>query len=244
MSSIISTTHITQREHILVTGAGQRLGFHAAHSLLQDGHQVTITYRKRQAGVDKLMALGATCIQADFSTDAGIQKAITYVQNQVDDLTAIVHNASTWSSDDPKQLAGIFDDMMQVHAKAPYLFNYAFQKHYPGLRNIIHISDFVAEVGSTKHLAYAASKAAMDNLTLSFARKWAPDIRVNSIAPSLIIFNEDDDERYRQKALSKSLLEIEPGEKVVTDTIKYLLSNHYLTGQIIALNGGRHLKLP
>lgn len=244
MSSIISTTNITQREHILITGAAQRLGFHAAHSLLKDGHQVTITYRKRQAGVDKLTALGATCIQADFSTDSGIQKAITYVQNQVEDLTAVVHNASTWSPDDPNQLEGIFDAMMQVHAKVPYLLNYAFQAHYPNLRNIIHISDFVAEVGSTKHAAYAASKAAMDNLTMSFSRKWAPTIRVNSIAPSLIIFNEHDDEAYREKALSKSLLEIEPGEKVVTDTIKYLLSNHYVTGQILALNGGRHLKLP
>jgi len=244
MSSIISTTHITQREHVLITGAGQRLGFHAAHSLLQDGHQVTITYRRRQASVDKLIALGATCIQADFSTDAGIQKSIAYIQNQVEDLTAIVHNASTWSSDNPEQLEGVFDDMMQVHAKAPYLINYALQARYANLSNIIHISDFVSDVGSTKHIAYAASKAAMDNLTLSFARKWAPNVRVNSIAPSLIIFNEDDGDAYRQKALSKSLLEIEPGEKVVTDTIKYLLSNHYLTGQIIALNGGRHLKLP
>ena len=244
MSSMISTKNITQREYILITGAGQRLGFHAAHSLLQDGHQVSITYRKRHAGVDKLMALGATCIQADFSTDSSIRKAITHVQNQVEDLTVVVHNASTWSHDDTSQLEGIFDDMMQVHAKVPFLLNYAFQAHYANLRNIIHMSDFVAEVGSTKHAAYAASKAAMDNLTLSFSRKWAPNIRVNSIAPSLIMFNEHDGEQYRKKALSKSLLEIEPGEKVVTDTIKYLLSNHYITGQIIALNGGRHLKLP
>lgn len=244
MSSMISTKHITQREHILITGAGQRLGFHAAHSLLQDGHQVSITYRKRHSGVDKLMALGATCVQADFSTDEGIKKAITHVQNQVEDVTGVVHNASTWSNDDISQLEGIFDEMMQVHAKAPYMLNYAFQAHYPNLRNIIHMSDFVAEVGSTKHAAYAASKAAIDNLTLSFSRKWAPNIRVNSIAPSLIMFNEHDGEQYRKKALSKSLLEIEPGEKVVTDTIKYLLSNHYVTGQIIALNGGRNLKLP
>lgn len=244
MNSMISTTHITQREHVLITGAGQRLGFHAAHSLLQDGHQVAITYRKRHSGVDKLMALGATCIQADFATDEGIKKAITHVQNQVEDITVVIHNASTWSNDDTSQLEGIFDEMMQVHAKAPYLLNYAFQAHYPSLRNVIHMSDFVAEVGSTKHAAYAASKAAMDNLTLSFSRKWAPNIRVNSIAPSLIMFNEHDGEQYRKKALSKSLLEIEPGEKVVTDTIKYLLSNHYITGQIIALNGGRNLKLP
>ncbi|STI17699.1 putative short chain dehydrogenase [Escherichia coli] len=69
--------------------------------------------------------------------------------------------------------------------------------------------------GSDKHVAYAASKAALDNMTRSFARKLAPEVKVNSIAPSLILFNEHDDAEYRQQALNKSLMKTAPGEKEV-----------------------------
>lgn len=233
------------KEHVLITGAGQRLGLHCALSLLNLGHTVTITYRKEHQGVTQLRDKGATCIQADFSSDADIIACVDTIKERVQGLTAIVHNASTWSSDELDNLPNVFDTMMQIHAKAPYLLNYHLQPYFnETLSNIIHISDFVAEVGSTKHIAYAASKAAMDNLTLSFARKWAPKVRVNSIAPSMIIFNDHDDDEYRRNTLTKSLLGIEPGESVVTNTVLYLLQNTYITGQIISLNGGRNLNLP
>lgn len=234
-----------KKEHVLITGAGQRLGLHCAKYLLSLGHQVTVTFRTQKEGVKELKALGATCIYGDFSSDDGIHQCLSEIKAQAKNITAIVHNASTWSSDDKSNLSQVFDTMMQVHAKAPYLINYELEAYYrETLTSITHISDFVAEVGSTKHTAYAASKAALDNLTLSFARKWAPHIRVNSISPSMIIFNDHDDQNYRTKALTKSLLGIEPGEEVVTKTLLYLLDNHYLTGQIISLNGGRNLNLP
>ncbi len=66
--------------------------------------------------------------------------------------------------------------------------------------------------GSDKHIAYAASKAALDNMTRSFARKLAPDVKVNAIAPALIMFNTGDDEAYRQQALTKSLMQIAQGK--------------------------------
>ncbi len=107
--------------------------------------------------------------------------------------------------------------MMQIHVHAPYLLNHALEDllrgHGHAASDIIHITDYVVERGSDKHIAYAASKAALDNMTRSFARKLAPEIKVNAIAPSLIMFNEGDDEAYRQQALDKSLMKIAPGEK-------------------------------
>jgi dihydromonapterin reductase/dihydrofolate reductase len=95
------------------------------------------------------------------------------------------------------------------------------------------------ERGSDKHIAYAASKAALDNMTRSFARKLAPEIKVNAIAPSLIMFNEGDDEEYRQQALDKSLMKIAPGEKEISDLIDYLFTSRYVTGRSFAVDGGR-----
>lgn len=232
-------------KHLLITGAAQRLGLHCAQTLAEQGYQVTITYRTQHDSLKKLEQQGVQCLFADFSTDQGIRDFIQLTKQQCSNLNAIIHNASSWHSDSLEQPESVFDAMMQVHAKAPYLINLALQAHFnETLENIIHVSDFVAEVGSEKHIAYAASKAAMDNLTRSLARKWAPKIRVNSIAPSMIIFNDSDDEEYRQKALQKSLLGVEAGAETFTQTVLYLLTNHYITGQVIALNGGRNLKLP
>ena len=112
----------------------------------------------------------------------------------------------------------------------------------PGLRAIIHFTDYVVERGSDKHIAYAASKAALDNMTRSFARKLAPEVKVNAIAPAMILFNEDDDAEYRQQALNKSLMKIAPGEKEVIDLIDYLLTSCYVTGRTFAVDGGRPLR--
>ena len=98
------------------------------------------------------------------------------------------------------------------------------------------------ERGSDKHIAYAASKAALDNMSRSFARKLAPEIKVNAIAPSLILFNEGDDAEYRKQALDKSLMKIAPGEKEISDLIEYLFSSRYVTGRSFAVDGGRHLR--
>jgi dihydromonapterin reductase/dihydrofolate reductase len=57
----------------------------------------------------------------------------------------------------------------------------------------------VVERGSDKHIAYAASKAALDNMTRSFARKLAPEVKVNAIAPAMILFNESDDAEYASR---------------------------------------------
>ena len=80
-------------------------------------------------------------------------------------------------------------------------------------------------------LGYSASKAALANLTLSFSRLLAPKVKVNSLAPSLIMFNEGDSEAYREKTLKKSLRGIEPGVEVAVQTLQFLLDNPYITGR-------------
>ena len=78
-------------------------------------------------------------------------------------------------------------------------------------------------------------------MTRSFARKLAPEVKVNAIAPALVLFNEDDDETYRQKALNKSLMKIAAGEKEIIDLVDYILGSCYVTGRTFAVDGGRPL---
>jgi dihydromonapterin reductase/dihydrofolate reductase len=104
------------------------------------------------------------------------------------------------------------------------------------------LTDYVQTTGSQKHIAYAASKAALHNLTLSFAQLLAPSVKVNSIAPALLMFNDHDSAEYRAKSLKKSILEICPGAQEAVKAMNFLFESDFVTGQTMHLDGGRHLK--
>lgn len=229
---------------ILITGAGQRVGLHCAQRLLEEGHRVIFTYRSERPGVQTLRDLGAIGLFADFSSEAGILVFIETLKTHTESLRAIVHNASEWLAETPDSEAEAFTRMFNLHMLAPYLINLhcgeLLRRSTPA--DIIHISDDVTRKGSSKHIGYCATKAGLDNLTLSFAARFAPAIKVNGIAPALLLFNPDDDAAYRAKALAKSALGIEPGSEVIYQSLRYLLDNPYVTGTTLTVNGGRHVK--
>ncbi|MDK1290381.1 dihydromonapterin reductase [Pseudoalteromonas umbrosa] len=231
---------------ILITGGAQRIGLALAKHFISADLPLIVTYRTRHKSVDELEASGATCIQVDFNEPDAIAQLVEKIKEQTSALRAVIHNASSWDCEklNPDHDA-LFDNMMRIHAKVPYLLNMALAPLLQAsneVSDIVHITDYVAEKGSPKHVAYAASKAALDNLSRSFAAKYAPNIKVNSVSPSLIIFNEHDDEAYKTKTLQKSLMGIEPGCQEVIASIELLLNSNYITGRTLAVDGGRHLK--
>lgn len=229
---------------ILITGAGQRVGLHCAERLLEEGHSVIFSYRSKRPGVDRLRDRGAIGVFADFSSEAGILAFIAELKTHTDSLRAIIHNASAWVAEAPGDESRAFTDMFSVHMLAPYLINLhcspLLQRSTPA--DIVHISDDVVRKGSRQHIAYCATKAGLDSLTLSFAAQLAPLIKVNGIAPAMVMFNEGDDAAYRAKVLAKSALGIEPGPEVIYQSVRYLLDNPYVTGTTLTVNGGRHIK--
>jgi dihydromonapterin reductase/dihydrofolate reductase len=231
---------------ILITGVSKRIGFALAKEFLQQDQPVVGTYRQQRPELMQLQALGAKLYQADFYRNQSIQQLIVTLSENYPTLRAIIHNASEWLADSANlDRVEIFRRMMQVHAAAPYQINFALAqclKNYAKTADIIHITDYTVNTGSTKHVAYAASKAALQNLTLSFAKLLSPKVKVNTIAPSLIMFNPEDDDEYRTRTLDKSLLKIEPGAEEVIQAVQYLLSSDYITGRTLALDGGRHLR--
>ncbi|MBY5967627.1 MULTISPECIES: dihydromonapterin reductase [Halomonas] len=232
---------------ILITGGAQRLGRHCAERLVQDGHPVIVSYRRERAELDSMRQRGIVTLQADFSSEAGILDFIERLKGQTNALRAIVHNASDWAPDSLDSDAGAnFERLFRVHMLAPYLINLHAKSLLDACsepqRDIIHMTDYVVQKGSKKHAAYAATKAGLDNLTLSFAAQYAPQIQVNAIAPALIMLNEQDDEAYAAKARAKSLMDMVPGPGVIYQSLRYLLDNRYVTGTVMAVDGGRHLR--
>jgi dihydromonapterin reductase/dihydrofolate reductase len=218
---------------ILITGASQRVGLHCAQRLLADGFPVIFSYRSERPGVALLREQGAIAIHADFASEAGIMAFIEALKAHTDSLR-----------ETPGAEAEAFTRMYNVHMLAPYLINLhgAELLSHSEFADIVHISDDVTRKGSSKHTAYCATKAGLDSLTLSFAARFAPAIKVNGIAPALLMFQPEDNAAYRAQALAKSAMGIEPGAEVIYQSLRYLLDSPYVTGTTLTVNGGRHLK--
>lgn len=231
----------------LITGVGRRAGFHIARAFLERGMSVIGTFRTRYPRLEELKRLGADLHRCDFDKPDEVARLISDVRTRHKRLRGIIHNASGWISDDEGMPADqIIEKMMRVHANVPYQLNYALtpllQACSDSHADIIHIGDYVSSRGSKGHIAYAASKAAQDNLTLSFAARLAPKVKVNSLAPALLKFNEDDDPDYRKKVAGKSLMQREGGWDELQHAIDYLFASRYVTGRVLPVDGGRHLK--
>lgn len=235
-----------KQEAILITGVGRRLGLHLAQNFLCRDIPVIGTYRSEHASLRELEANGAELYRCDFNDDLQLQQLSDAICNDYKSLRAIIHNASEWLPDTSDLApAEIMKRMMQIHVSTPYQLNLALtpllQASSHAHADIIHIGDYVSSRGSKKHIAYAVSKAAQDNLTLSFAASLAPKIKVNSLAPALVLFKEDDNDAYREIALGKSLMQREAGLDEFQHAIDYLLDSVYTTGRVLPLDGGRHL---
>ena len=222
---------------ILVTGASQRVGLALALRLAQAGHTVVSASRSKspEAAHPNIIQF-----QADLCDEQDRLALIQFLQDNFDGLRAIIHNASLWLDD---SLANL-NTMFKLHVEAPYHLNLALGEHLLKLdkSDIIHICDETSSRGSKSHIGYAATKAALQNMVLSFAEKYAPRVRVNAILPGLLILKENSDEEYHQQTLKKALLEFEPGAQPLIDAVLFLLESQYSTGSSVVINGGRHLK--
>jgi dihydromonapterin reductase/dihydrofolate reductase len=231
----------------LITGVGKRAGFHIARVFLQRGMPVVGTYRTWYPRLEELERLGADLLHCDFDRQDEVERLINDIRARHERLRGIIHNASNWlREDDDVPVDAVIEKMMRIHANVPYQLNHELAPLLQACNDphadIIHIGDYVSSQGSKKHIAYAASKAAQDNLTLSFAAKLAPKVKVNSLAPALIKFNEHDDPHYREKAAAKSLMRREGGWDELQHAIDYLFASQYVTGRVLPVDGGRHLK--
>ena len=169
-----------------------------------------ITFRTERPELKELEQAGAVCVHADFSTDAGITAAADTLKDRCKThFQSIVHNASSWMTDPggPSDLMNLAL-MMRIHVGTSMALTEALRNALLKASNpsVINISDHVANRGSDQHMAYAASKSAMLNLTKSQAKKYAPKIRVNALCPALLEFRHDDDASYRSRTIEKSVL--------------------------------------
>ena len=235
---------------ILITGGARRIGKTIAANLHQRGHNIMIHYRSSAPEAQQLKrelndirANSCDIVQCDLSDINSFEHINEAVISTFGKLDVLINNASAFY---PTPLASVdeaqWDDLMASNLKAPlFLAN----KLLPQLKKhngcIINIIDIYAERPLADHAIYCAAKAGLQMLTKSLARDLAPEIRVNGIAPGAILWPENDAGIDSQETLLTRIPLNRLGDpQDIAKTATFLIEDApYITGQIIAVDGGR-----
>lgn len=234
----------------VVTGAGRRLGHETCLALLAKGYRVFALYRTATEQLAELEGLGATGVQADLAIPSSVASALDQVRDRTAQVHLLVNNASEFTPD-----AGSEDDLAAQAARLFQINSTAPMMLMAGLRDqlraacptpiqpslVVNITDIFVERPDARYAAYCASKAALSNLTLSYAHLLAPEVRVNAIMPGPVRFLPAHTPRQRSDVLAETLLAREGGFSSVVKQLLALVDNDFITGALIPVDGGRRL---
>jgi NAD(P)-dependent dehydrogenase (short-subunit alcohol dehydrogenase family) len=231
----------------LVTGAGLRIGRSIALRLASDGAGVIINYRssreEAESVVREIEAMGrrAAAIQADVSRREDVQRMFAQIEQQFARLDILVNNAGIFFAAKFEELTDAqWDNILNANLKSQFL---CAQAAAPLMKRqgrgwIVNISSLGGLLAWPGYTHYCVSKAGVIMLTRCLARALGPEILVNSVAPGTIQFpGEPPDEDYIQRV---PLHRPGTGEDIA-GAVAYLASTDFVTGQILAVDGGRTL---
>ena len=236
----------------LVTGAARRVGAHIATELHAAGADVAIHYRHSARDAEALVARlngqrpdSAAAFQADLLDTAAIPALVTAVSGWRGGLDILVNNASTFY---PTPLGEIteadWDDLVGSNLKAPLFLSQAAASSLRERRgSIVNIVDIHAQRPLRDHLVYGPAKAGLAMLTRALAKDMAPEVRVNGVSPGAILWPEGGmSEETKALILDQVPLERAGDPSDVAGCVLYLVRDaDYVTGQIIAVDGGRSI---
>lgn len=253
------TTPCLSGKSALITGAARRVGEAIALHLAEHGMDVAITCNqslpdaRRVAAKIEAMGRRALVIQADLAAPDAAARVHDQYTAAFDRLDALVNNAAVYERQPMGSITTErFDRDLAVNARAPLMLTQVFAvmlavNHHPAgppdPGRVINLLDaHVPDRPRRGYTAYLASKAALHQITLSLARELAPDITVNAIAPGVVAWPPDTTDEEKTDYLKRVPLARAGTPEDVAAAALYLIRDApYCTGQVIQLDGGRHL---
>ena len=236
----------------LITGGAKRLGNAIAHALHQEGAQLVIHYRSSKAQAEALVselnalrAGSAVAIACDLLNTAALPGLIAQTLSHFGRLDVLVNNASSFY---PTPIGSIteqhWDDLLGSNLKAPL---FLAQAAAPALRQtqglILNMVDIHAQRPLPAYTVYSIAKAGLATLTNSLARELGPEIRVNAIAPGPVLWPEHEmSAELQQEIISKTALKRQGSPQDIARAALFFAKDApYVTGQILAVDGGRSI---
>lgn len=236
----------------LVTGAAKRIGAQIAKRLHAAGYDLALHYRSSQAQMDALVAEldaqrpgSVIALQADLTQFDRLPELIAHAVGRFGRLDALVNNASSYYATPlgtvtPTQ----WDDLFATNARAPFFLSQAAAPHLAAARGaIVNIADIYAERPLPGHAVYCMAKAALVMATKALAQGLGPEVRVNAIAPGNILWSENPDKAETADMVrERTALQRQGDPDDIAGAVHWLLAgNPYVTGQVLAVDGGRSL---
>lgn len=236
----------------LITGGAMRLGRAMALGLADHGCNVIIHYHRsadeahQTVGEIEQLGVKGWAVPADFNSDADLLNLIPTALQQAGRLDILVNSASIFPREDFfTTTPSSWDQNMQVNLKAPFLLSQAFANALPENRPgiIINLLDAIAMRPKNHHFAYTISKVGLEGLTKAMAYALADkNIRVNGMALGTILPIDQHDQGVFDRLARKIPLQRTGSPEEVVKTLLYLVqAADYVTGEIIRLDGGKHL---
>ena len=234
----------------LVTGAGRRVGRAIALALGARGMHVVVHFNGSRTGADET---------ARLITDAGGQAIVEQADlTQVEAANELVDRAIAWRgalsalvnsaaimlrTPVGETTAPDWDTMFALNVRAPYFLS---QRAAPALAAsqgaIVNIADLAAFESWPAYVPHGMTKAAVVQMTHAMARALAPGVRVNAVAPGVVLLPDGWSEEEAEHLRSTTPLRRLGSPEDVAQVVVFLLEAQYVTGEVIRVDGGRHIR--
>ncbi|BCX02827.1 MAG: 3-oxoacyl-ACP reductase [Candidatus Roseilinea sp.] len=235
---------------VLITGAAQRVGRALALDLAERGAHIAFSYylesepwRDTAEAIERL-GVRSLAMRADVTQAGDVRALAQAVLQHFGRVDVLINNASIWLKKPALEISEAeWDAEMNLNVKAPFMMAQAIAPHMiaRGCGLIINITDLSAFQTWPGYAHHSASKAALVALTKVLALEWAPQVRVNAIAPGTVLLPDDADDAKRQWAIEKSALKRIGSPEDVARTVRYLIEEDFATGAVYFVDGGRSL---
>ncbi len=235
----------------LVTGGARRIGREIALALAAAGADVAITYlrsgREARQTLEQLRREGVRglALACDVRQETSVRSAVKKVMAEFGGLDLLINNAAIYQTIEFEKISvRQWDEMFTTNARGPFLMSQAALKPLRQRRGrIIHLGSLGGLRPWATHAHYCASKAALVMLTQVMAKALAPRIAVNCVAPGMIDLGEGRDSRFLRRIAGKTPMQRNgSAEEVVRAVMFFATAPHFITGQVLAVDGGLGLE--
>ena len=239
----------------LITGAATGIGKAVALGLAQHGLHIVLNYSRSEAEAlataEEIQAMGASCLvhKADVADDRQVRQMLQAAVAHFGRLDYVVNSAGVTDFVDCNDLEGLkeeyWDRALGVNVKGPFFVCRAAAPLLKETRgSIVNITSIAGITGKGSSIAYAASKAAAISVTKSLAHALAPEVRVNSVAPGIVMTRwvEGKEDHVERLGKGTPLGRVCNAGDVAEVVIPLLLSSSMVTGQTLVVDGGTIMK--
>ena len=231
----------------LVTGGAKRLGRASALALTEAGANVAITYlrskREAERTLDEIRAKGrdGLAVRCDVTSEASVRKAVGQVINRFGGLDVLVNNAGNYETVEFDRLTlKQWDAIFSSNVRGPFLVSRECLKFLRARRGrIINMGSLGGLRAWATHAHYCSSKAALHMLTKAMAKALAPKVAVNCVAPGMIDLGDPKAAAFMRKMARQTPMRRNgSGEEVADAVLFFATAPHFITGQILWVDGG------